>query len=199
MAKISIKTVTGPDLNPFITDLAHLRIEVFREFPYLYDGSLGYEESYLNIYLQSDRSITVLVFDDDNLVGASTGLPMNHEEENFKRPFLEQRHDLSTVFYCGESILKKEYRGRGIYHRFFEERESHAKYLGGFNMICFCAVKRPDDHPLRPDDYRPLDPVWHNFGYEKHPELTTTYRWKDIDEKSESDKTMVFWLKEIGD
>lgn len=198
MDTLSITTVTGTDLKPFITDLAQLRIEVFREFPYLYDGDLDYEESYLDTYLQSDKSIAVLVFDKGRLVGASTGLPMDHEVEDFKRPFLEQCHDPSTVFYCGESILKKEYRGRGIYRRFFEERESHAKRLGGFRTICFCAVHRPADHPLRPEDYRPLDPIWQKFGYEKHPELTTTYRWKDIDEELESDKVMVFWLKKIG-
>lgn len=198
MVTLSITTVTGTELKPIITSLAQLRIEVFREFPYLYDGDLDYEETYLDTYLQSDKSIAVLVFDDDQLVGASTGLPMDHEVEDFKRPFLEQGYDPSTVFYCGESILKKEYRGRGIYRRFFEERESHAKRLGGFRTICFCAVQRPAEHPLRPDHYQPLDPVWQKFGYEKQPELTTTYRWKDVDEELESGKKMVFWMKEIG-
>ncbi len=146
----------------------------------------------------SNPTKVLLVFDDDQLVGASTGLPMDHEVEDFKRPFLEQGYDPSTVFYCGESILKKEYRGRGIYRRFFEERESHAKRLGGIRTICFCAVQRPAEHPLRPDHYQPLDPVWQKFGYEKQPELTTTYRWKDVDEELESGKKTVFWMKEIG-
>lgn len=194
---LSIKTVTGPDIEPYTNDLALLRIEIFREFPYLYDGSLEYEKSYLDTYIQSDRSIAVLVFDNDNLVGASTGLPMEDEEEDFKRPFVDKDYDPATVFYCGESILKKKYRGRGIYSRFFEERESHAKRLGEFRWICFCAVQRPADHPLRPDNYQPLDPIWQKYGYDKHPELTTTYRWKDIDEEPESDKTMEFWMKEI--
>lgn len=195
---LSIKTVTGPALKPYIINLARLRIEVFREFPYLYDGSLDYETSHLNTYLQSDRSIAVLVFDDGSLVGASTGLPMEDEKEVFKQPFLEKGYDLANIFYCGESILKKEYRGRGIYSWFFEERESHAKRLGGFQWISFCAVQRPADHPLRPDEYQPLDPIWQKYGYNKHPELTTTHRWQDIDKESESDKTMVFWMKEIG-
>lgn len=198
MASTSIKTVTGHNLKPYLSDLAQLRIEVFREFPYLYDGSPDYEKSYLDTYLQSGQSIAILVFDDDQLVGASTGLPMNHEEEDFRRPFLEKGYDPSTVFYCGESILKKDYRGRGIYRHFFEEREFHAKRLGGFDLICFCAVQRPSDHLLRPNDYKPLDPIWQKFGYEKRPQLTTTYRWKDVDEESESDKTMVFWVKGIG-
>ena len=194
---LNIKTETGRSNEKYLHDLAKLRIEVFREFPYLYDGSPEYEKTYLETYIQSAQSIAVLVFDGDQLVGASTGLPMDHEEEDFKRPFTQQGYDPETVFYCGESILKKEYRGRGIYRRFFEGRELHAKRLGGFQRICFCAVQRPDSHPLRPNSYQPLDPIWQKFGYKKHPELTTTYRWKDVDEDSESEKTMVFWMKDI--
>ncbi len=60
MDTLSITTVTGTELKPIITSLAQLRIEVFREFPYLYDGDLDYEETYLDTYLQSDKSITGL-------------------------------------------------------------------------------------------------------------------------------------------
>ena len=194
---LTLKTETGRGIEKYLHDLAKLRIEVFREFPYLYDGSLEYEKTYLETYTQSAQSIAVLVFDGDQLVGASTGLPMDHEEDDFKRPFTQQGYDPETVFYCGESILKEEFRGRSIYRRFFEERELHAQRLGGFQRICFCAVQRPDSHPLRPNNYQPLDPVWQKFGYKKHPDLTTTYRWKDVDEDSESEKTMVFWMKEI--
>ena len=194
---LTLKTETGRGIKKYIHDLAKLRIAVFREFPYLYDGSPEYEKTYLETYIQSAQSIAVLVFDGDQLVGASTGLPMDHEEDDFKRPFTQRGYEPETIFYCGESILNEEFRGRGIYRRFFEERESHAQRLGGFQRICFCAVQRPDSHPLRPNNYQPLDPIWQKFGYEKHPELTTTYRWKDVDEDSESKKTMVFWMKEI--
>lgn len=141
------------------------------------------------------------MFDGDRLVGVSTGLPLADEEEEFKQPFIKQGYDPENVFYCGESILLKEYRGQGIYSRFFNEREVHARQLGGINWISFCAVQRPADHPLRPKDYQPLDHIWQTYGYTKHPEMTTTYRWKDIDRESESDKTMVFWgkgIKQIG-
>lgn len=195
---LTIKTVTGRGIEKYLHDLASLRIEVFREFPYLYDGSLEYEKSYLETYIQSDQSIAVLVLDGDAVVGASTGLPMADETEEFQRPFRESGYDVDSIFYCGESILKKEYRGRGLYRSMFEEREQHAVGLGNFSTICFCAVQRPVDHPLRPNNYQSLDPVWEKFGYRKQPELTTTYRWKDIDEESETDKTMVFWVKELG-
>ena len=40
---ISVKRFSGTEAQPYLPDLARLRIEVFREFPYLYDGNLDYE------------------------------------------------------------------------------------------------------------------------------------------------------------
>jgi len=58
-------------------------------------------------------------------------------------------------------------------------------------------VQRPEDHPRRPADYAPLDRIWSKFGYVKHPEIHTSYSWKDLDEKEESPKPMVYWLKPL--
>jgi hypothetical protein len=41
----------------------------------------------------------------------------------------------------------------------------------------------------------PLDKFWNKRGYVKHPELKTTYTWKDLDDNVETAKPMTFWLK----
>jgi GNAT superfamily N-acetyltransferase len=196
---LSIRRFTGhdPELRRHLPDLARLRIQVFRDFPYLYDGTLEYEEKYLKTYIDCPESVIVLVLDGDKVVGATTGLPMDAETPEFQKPFLEHGYDPKKIFYCGESVLLKNYRGRGIYPKFFEEREGHARALGRFDLVAFCCVQRPEDHPLRPADYVPLDRIWSKFGYVKHPELATTYTWKDVDEPEESPKPMVFWLKSL--
>ncbi|WP_394701474.1 GNAT family N-acetyltransferase [uncultured Roseibium sp.] len=83
-----------------------------------------------------------------------------------RRPFEEAGLDPAEVFYFAESVLDPDYRGRGIGHRFFDEREAHARSLG-CSTAAFCAVIRPDDHPMRPEDYSPLDPFWTKRGYRK--------------------------------
>lgn len=186
-----------PELKRYIPNLAGLRIRVFRDFPYLYDGSIAYEERYLKTYTDCSESIVVLVCDGDAVVGATTGLPMDAETEEFQKPFVEQGYDPKKVFYCAESVLLKEYRGRGVYPTFFEERENHAKRLGRFELLTFCSVQRPENHPYRPIDYVPLDRIWSRFGYTKRPELRTTYTWKDIDSIEETEKPMVFWTKSL--
>jgi GNAT superfamily N-acetyltransferase len=198
---ITIQRFTGhdPDLKKYIPDLASLRIRVFRDFPYLYDGTTEYEEKYLKAYTDCAESVVVLVLDGDTVVGATTGLPMDAETPEFQKPFVENGFDPAKIFYCAESVLLPEYRGRGIYPKFFAEREGHARSLGHFDTVTFCCVQRPDDHPLRPADYVPLDRIWTKFGYMKHPELHTSYHWKDVGETEETDKPMVFWLKSLAE
>lgn len=196
MAKnIRIERWSGAALEQFIPELARLRIEVFRDFPYLYDGNIDYEKKYLQTYIDCPESVIVIAFDGDTVVGASTAIPMKYETDELKKPFIEQGYNLDEVFYCSESVLNKAYRGLGIGVKFFEQREAHAESLCGFKHICFCCVERPVDHPRRPIDYVPLDQFWNKRGYVKHPELNTIYSWKDLDDVDETPKPMTFWLK----
>ena len=192
---IRIERCSGAALEQYIPELARLRIEVFRDFPYLYDGDYDYEKKYLQTYIDTPESVIVLAFDGDKVVGASTALPMKYETAPLKQPFIEHGYNLDDVFYCSESVLNTDYRGLGLGVRFFEQREAHAADLGGFKFITFCCVERPLDHPRRPADYVPLDTFWNKRGYFKHPELKTTYTWKDLDDVEETNKPMTFWLK----
>ena len=198
MGKVKILPLRGKQAQDYIPALAKLRIEVFRDFPYLYDGGTEYEENYLRTYIESPDSVIVLAMDGDKVVGASTALPMRDETVEFQRPFLGQGYDIKRIFYFGESVLQKPYRGQGIGVAFFNAREEHARKVGHFDLYCFCAVERPADHPLRPEGYKPLDGFWNHRGYIKHPELTTVYKWKDIDQATETEKKMVFWLRNVG-
>ncbi len=191
---ITIETVSGRGVMPWLDALAALRMLVFREFPYLYDGSLAYEREYLTEYADSDQGIIVLALDGDRVVGCSTGLPLLDADPAFQKPFEQAGYDLNAVFYFGESVLDQAWRGYGIGHQFFDRREAHARRLG-FDTTTFCAVERPADHPLRPSRYRPLDAFWQRRGYQRRPELSTRFAWKDVDEAQETDKLMRFWLR----
>lgn len=189
----------GTEMAPHLDALGQLRITVFRDYPYLYDGSLEYERDYLRAYLNSPRSLVVLAFDGDVVVGASTCLPMIDEGPEFQDAFVRAGHSLEGICYFGESILLPAYRGRGIGREFFARREAHARRIGGIRHTTFCAVDRPPDHPLRPPDHVPLDGFWQSLGYIRHPELQATFHWKEINETAESPKTLTFWLKEWPD
>ncbi len=192
-----VESLTGADALQHAPELARLRIAVFRDFPYLYDGSLGYEERYLRTYLESPDAVIVVARDGDRIVGAATALPLADETEEVIRPFLAEGYDIGSIFYFGESVLLRPYRGQGIGVAFFSHREAHARALGRFDRTCFCAVDRPADHPRRPPDYVPLDAFWARRGYRRVPGLETTFSWKDLDEPHETPKRMLFWMKEL--
>lgn len=194
---LELKRLSGEALNQYIPELSRLRIQVFRDFPYLYDGDPEYEARYLQTYIQSPDSVIVLAFDGDKVVGASTGIPLKYETDEVKAPFIKAGINVDSVFYCGESVLLSQYRGQGAGVAFFDHREEHARELGGYKYSCFCGVQRPEDHPRRPAGFRPLDNFWRKRGYEKHPELQTTFSWKELDEDEESPKPMTFWMKKL--
>ena len=75
MSAVEIRPVTGIAVEPWLDALAQLRIEVFRDYPYLYDGDLEYERGYLDRYAQSDRSVFVLALEYNRLVGGPLPRP----------------------------------------------------------------------------------------------------------------------------
>lgn len=136
----------------------------------------------------------IIARDEGRVVGASTCLPMAAEIGSVQQPFLDAGVDVSTIFYFGESVLERAYRGRGIGVAFFEAREAQAE---GYEMTAFCAVERPDDHPLRPKDYVPLHDFWRHRGYRPRPDLVCTMSWRDIGEPRETVKSLRFWTKDL--
>ena len=194
---IEVSALSGEDILSILPDLARLRITVFRDWPYLYDGSLEYEETYLAKFAAAKGAVCVVARDGGLVVGASTGAPMVEHADEFGEPFRAAGYDLDKIFYCGESVLLKSHRGHGLGHKFFDLREGHAHALGGFTHSTFCRVVRPDDHPLKPSDYIPLDRFWGKRGYAPVPGLTATYDWKDIDQAEETTHTMQFWMRAL--
>ncbi len=195
--KLVFRRYVGAEIAAIFEGLAQLRITVFREFPYLYEGSVAYEKGYLETYANAPRALLIAVFDGESLIGATTCLPLCNETDDVQAPFIRAEFDLDTVFYFGESLLLPAYRGIGIGHRFFDEREAHARQFGTYRFTCFCAVQRPDNHPLRPADYRPLDGFWQQRGYQLAPTLQTTFSWPDLGETIDTPKPMQFWLKAL--
>ncbi|SIS72527.1 hypothetical protein SAMN05421759_102656 [Roseivivax lentus] len=191
-----VKALTGEALEAVLDDVAALRIEVFREYPYLYDGNPAYERDYLAHYRGNPGAIVVGAFDGDRLVGAATGTAMEDHADDFAAAFSNTGHDLGDIFYCAESVLLKEYRGQRIGHLFFDLREDHARAMGRTHAA-FCAVIRPDDHPLRPEGYRPLHGFWRKRGYAPLPGVVAEFSWKDVDREAETPHELQFWMREL--
>lgn len=195
-AGVRTQILAGDSLTRRLPEIGALRIAVFCDFPYLYDGDPAYEAEYLRPYAESPDALVVGAFDGDRLVGVTTATPMEDHAEDFAAPFAARGIDLSSVYYFGESVLLREYRGYGLGHVFFDAREAKGRALGRTHAA-FCAVIRPDNHPAHPSGYTPLDAFWTRRGYAKIDGLIARFAWRDIGEAEETDKPMQFWMKAL--
>ncbi|HEX5958702.1 MAG TPA: GNAT family N-acetyltransferase [Hyphomicrobiaceae bacterium] len=194
---LRIAPLTGTAMADALPVLARLRMAVFRDWPYLYDGTAAYEERYLAKLAAARGAIIAAAYDGAEIVGCATAAPMAEVEAALSAPFRAHGYDIARIYYCSESVLLPAYRGRGVGHAFFDEREAQARRLGGYTHVAFCAVIRPADHPLRPKDYVPLDAFWQKRGYAKANDLIGRFSWKDIDQPAETEKPMQFWMRAL--
>ncbi|TCM84759.1 GNAT family N-acetyltransferase [Rhodovulum steppense] len=193
---LDFRVLTGPEVEAALDDLAALRIRVFRDWPYLYDGDPAYERRYLASYRDNPRAILVVAFDGGRIVGASTGTPLEDHADDFAAAFAGTGYDLAEIFYCAESVLLPEYRGQGAGHAFFAAREDHGRRLGR-RFCTFCSVLRPADHPLKSAAYSPLDAFWTKRGYERLDAVVAQFEWKDIDQPGATSHDLQFWIKPL--
>jgi GNAT superfamily N-acetyltransferase len=194
---ITVETLSGASFAAALDDLARLRIAVFRDWPYLYDGSMAYEQTYLDKFAATAGSVIVAARDGTGIVGCATAAPLLSHEPEFAEPFLQAGYDPARIFYFGESVLLPAYRSRGIGHAFFDHREAAAKRMPAVTHTAFCGVMRPHDHPARPASYVPLDTFWARRGYAKVNGLIASYAWTDVGQPEKTSKPMQFWMRAL--
>ncbi len=198
MAEVEIRRLRGAAIGAALDDLARLRIEVFRAWPYLYAGTVDYERRYLARFAASPVALVVGASAAGRLVGAATALPLGDEHEAFRAPLAARGLDPGRIYYLAESVLLPAWRGRGLGHAFFDHREAEAR-AGGFEVAAFCAVVRPDDDPRKPRGYRPLDTFWRKRGYTPLPGAVAEFAWRDVGEDVETAKPLQFWSRLLVD
>lgn len=195
--KYEVLRLKGAETESVFDALAALRITVFREYPYLYEGDTAYEKDYLRVYSDSARSFLAALYYHGVLVGATTCLPLLDETETLQAPFRKHGFDPATFFYFGESIILPSHRGHGFGHLFFDVREAHAQSFGTYTHTCFCSVDRGNAHPCKPVQYRSNEAFWLKRGYQKMPAVRAEMEWPDVGESSPTTKPMIFWIREI--
>ncbi|TCM14961.1 acetyltransferase (GNAT) family protein [Novosphingobium sp. PhB165] len=193
---VTIRALTGSEILAAMDDLARLRIAVFAEWPYLYDGDPGYERDYLAAFAAAPDAVLVAASVDGRIVGLATASPLAAQEEALRIPFEDAGFDVGSLYYFGESVLLPAWRGQGIGHAFFDHREAQARRYGAA-AATFAAVIRPEDHPDRPRDYRPLDAFWDKRGYAPVPGLTCALSWKDHRDSEETAKRLQYWMRPL--
>ncbi|MFZ2994770.1 GNAT family N-acetyltransferase [Sphingobium sp.] len=193
-AQVIVERIGRDDMS--LRALATLRMTVFRSWPYLYDGSIDYEAGYIAEFLNDPEAVLIVARVGHIPVGMATASRLASQSDSVKAPFVAAGIDPGAYFYFGESVLLPQFRGLGIGHRFFEEREAAARAAGATHSL-FCAVARPDDHPMKPKDARDLSSFWQARGYRLAPRFEIEMGWKEVGRPEEEPHRMRFWMRAL--
>ena len=95
---ITMETLSGSALSAVIPALSRLRLNVFREWPDLYDGDAAYEADYLTTFANHSDGVIVTARDGDTLVGAATAAPLAGHTDEFVPLVESPGYDPEAIF-----------------------------------------------------------------------------------------------------
>ncbi|WP_043363649.1 GNAT family N-acetyltransferase [Belnapia sp. F-4-1] len=190
-----LETLEGSAARAALPALTRLRITVFAEWPYLYDGDAGQEEAYLATLVGGRDAAVVIAWDGAEPVGMATCQPMRDSYATVREAFCRRGLDPARFCYFGESVLLPAFRGQGIGVGFFHAREAHARRVG-LGATAFCSVVRNANDPRQPRDHVPLDGFWRRRGYAPRPDLSCIFHWREHGDAAETPHALGFWVKD---
>ena len=172
-----------------------LRIAVFRDWPYLYDGDVGYEREYLAACAESPSSVVVLARDGEAVVAPA---PASRWRGQCRVPgaFRRTRDGGGQVFYCGESVLLPLPRARPRPCVLRRARGAHARALGGFARTAFAAVDRDDGDPRKPRRASRQRGVLGQARLRAPAGMTMKLHWNEVG-IGEVEHPPTFWLRPL--
>jgi GNAT superfamily N-acetyltransferase len=194
---MNFQIARGREIQKYINDIAVLRITVFREYPYLYDGDMPTEVDYLSGYSSSKNSVLIFVKDGEKTVGAVSGKPLADMEELLLVPFAQHHLSVQDIFYLGEIMLLKEYRGKGIGYQLYRKFEDVVKQKKQYQKMAIAEIGRQDQDPRKPKNYIPGRVFWQRLGYIEYPEMIIQVLYKETDNAENIPHSLIYSLKDL--
>lgn len=192
-----IKILVGNQIEEIIPFWAHLRLVYFREYPYLYDGTLDAELAYCKEVMSYKDAAIAVAYCDEQPIGLLSGSSLVNFEDHFGNAegFKTAHLDATTFYYFGEGIVLPDHRNKGLGTQLSKQLESWV-ITQGYTNGCFVSESH-ETHPLKPHNYKEHDSLWHALGYEK-TDISVTFSWNTIQPDGSSrnqDHSMPYWIK----
>jgi GNAT superfamily N-acetyltransferase len=194
-----IEIFVGTQMEKIIPFWAHQVLTVFREYPYLYDGTTDEGIAYCKEVMGYKDAAIAVAYRDEKPVGFLSGASFVNFEDHFGNTtgFKAADLDAATFYYFAEVIVLPEYRGQGLSKQLFQRLEAWAVNRGYTNG-CFISESH-EVHPLKPRNYKENDALWRSLEYEKS-NISVTYNWNTIQPDGSSrkqDHIIPYWMKQL--
>lgn len=200
-SNVTIEIVTGRDIANYINAIADFRINIFKEYPYLYEGNIDAEYDYLKNYLTNNQSILVIAKSQKKIIGLATGVPVMSDFpllQGVRDEYLRRNIDPSLYYYYGEVIIDKNFRGKKIGSKLRQLMDEKIK-TWNFHNVCVFTVIREKEHALRPKNYIDMEKILEHLGFQRSG-YEIHCKWPTIINKDKVEiieNTMELWEKRI--
>jgi GNAT superfamily N-acetyltransferase len=194
---MTIQVLRGQELLSNIPEFAKLRLTIFREYPYLYEGDPALEKSYLSLFASSSDAFFIVAKIKNQVVGAISGLPLDVAQKEIRDVFHQSAIETGEYYALCEIIVLKEHRNKKIGSVLYKEFENQLLKMKRYKKVVLWQIVRAQGDLKRPNDYFSLDNFWCKKGFIKHPEFICYIHWKEISDKEESSHRFEFWIKEL--
>lgn len=165
--EICYTVYTGPSVYEHAHHWPPLSVELTYDYPYLYVGKA--EEEDIEQFL-TNRSVSVLAYADQRVIGIAIGTPTNSGKGNSSEllPLIEQdvHYSPESSLYIVEVLVDKAYQKRGIARAMMHLFEKAAGEMGYTDMYLI-TVERSAHHPFKTASAPDLDLIWQHLGFSK--------------------------------
>ena len=196
-SSIAIEVLKGNEVIPHLKRLIEIRLSFYRDYPYLYDGSIEDEENYLRMYGNSENTLLVVAKRDDEVVGAILGLPLPESPEENKEAFQDLEISPEDLFYLGDNIVIRELKIGNVQEQMYHQFEGAVNHLKKYRGIVVCEIERDVNDPKKITNDTFYEFAWHTQGFIREPNQIVNFSWKEIGDSKSSNHHMVFWRKSL--
>lgn len=193
--KISFEVLKDAQIRSIEDSFADLRMTIFREYPYLYEGDLATEKQYFELF--GDKTICMIAKDGPAIVGVIIGTPLQEIFKPLLKPLIEADINVEKMFYLADLLVLKSYRGKRIGHTLYELFEKEVQKTGKFSHILIREIFKSPGDPKKPFDYYSLDLFWDKRGFKKMEGISQQDKWKAIGDEEISLHTMIYQVKKL--
>lgn len=197
----NLRLLTGKAIQEIIPFLVAQRIEMYREYPYLYEGSRTVEEECLQQFAQLPSSAVAIAYLDDEPVGFIIGASLADYDQHFIgsiEAFKSNGKNPNEYYYFADVLILPAHKGKSLATRLFALFEEYCANLG-FLYACFVSESHVE-HPLKPIDYNEVDLIWQHYGYQKS-NIKIYFSWNTIQPDGPAQEQLhelPYWIKKLN-
>lgn len=185
----------GSQIAQMIPAIAQFRIESFKEYPYLYAGTLEREYEYLELYKNNKHALAIYRIESKQEV-VVIGAPLVAVFPEVKPIFESAQLDANSFYFMEEATFTIE--DDRLLSEMVAMVETKIKKWG-YENLRLLTIREEENHPLKPVNYQSIELLLEKIGFVQTTlAIPTSYATIcDDDVVEQREHEFIFWTKKV--